>query len=87
MEKYEKASAPFRWDLKELDVNFAIDEELRRLIEDLLGTYMNKRPFLSNPIYHIHIALAERLADRRLTNDQVKMLYRKFVKEASEWAM
>lgn len=87
MEKYEKASALFRWDLKQFDVDFEIDDELRRLIEDLLDAYTSTTPFLKNPIYHIHVALAERLADRRLTNGQVKLLYRKFVKEAGNWAM
>lgn len=87
MENYEKMPAPFRWDLKQFDIDFVIDDELRRLIEDLLDNYMSTTPFLKKTIYHIHVALAERLADRRLTNDQVRVLCRKFVKEASDWAM
>lgn len=85
MENYEKQSAPRRWDLTEHGIPFEIDEEMHQLIDEMLDAFVSAQPTISVPAWHIGRAIAERLADGRLTNDQAGLLYKKFVREASEW--
>lgn len=80
LENYEKRSAPQRRDLAEYGIDFEIDDDLHRLIDGML-----EQPASEVPGFYIARGIAERLADGLLTGDQACALYRKFVRDASEW--